>query len=95
MKLSLWLRTLRMLFAAADDKSKPAETLQRAERAVQIVEDTVDEIKRYKPDAEQAAASPIGEAQPDPPPARAPAAPPPAGSAADPAADPPPPQTRP
>ena len=95
MKLSLWLRTLRMLFAVADDKSKPAETLQRAERAVQIVEDTVDEIKRDSLDAKNAVAAPISEAEPDPPPARAPAAPPPAGSAADPAADPPPPATRP
>ena len=65
MKLSLWLRTLRMLFAVADDKSKPAETLQRAERAIQIVEDTVDEIKR-EADASKDAASPISEAEPDP-----------------------------
>ena len=65
MKLSLWLRTLRMLFAVADDKSKPAQTLERAERAVQIVEDTVDEIKR-EAESSKEAASPIGEAQPDP-----------------------------
>ena len=93
MKLSLWLRTLRMLFAVADDKSRPVETLERAEAAVRIVEDTVDEIKR-EAESSKEAASPIGEVEPDPPLARAPAASPPAGSAADPAADPPP-QARP
>ena len=66
MKLSLWLRTLRMLFAIADDKSKPAATLERAERAVQIVEETVAEIERGS--GPQPVADGSAPREPDPPP---------------------------
>ena len=66
MKLSLWLRTLRMLFAVADDKSKPVETLTKAEAAVRIAEDTVDEIQRDNLNTTNDADAPIGASKPDP-----------------------------